>query len=626
MFRLTPFDVARAALMPVILVAVVPQRLMAQLTDSDRMQLTAEIQAAAEHVDASRFPDLDISKRQIVGRIEAVDQFFTKRTTPANREAWLKYLDLQPLGRAIESEESPAVMAREAIALRYRLIGTAPGLELRDLQSLRRSVEALIEAIRFRDKEKSVTMIANQLTALSQRISELDDAPSSEDIATITAIIGMLESSGQAESAVASLRNTFGQPNIAVLIGEPLIQQVVHQEVNQSRPVRDCILGTRIVGHATINGVVSADLLPAVGSARVQVSMVGQVVTHSTGYNGPVRLRTVGYGDVSVSRTVDLDESGINLQPALAGAELRTEILAIEHNLRLVRKIARKRAAQQKPLADRIALAKMRRQVSEQFTSTTDQARSFTPPEKLSQIRPLLRRLSLDEPASQWESTDDTLLVNATFRRADQLSTVVSRPPITVPYEAAIQVHESVINNAFSPVLAGRTMTEDQLDKLLADAGRPLPSEPPSNEDPQAEPEPPFEIDFARLQPIVFEARDQTIRIGVRGTRFAQGRRELKRAMEITATYHPAKTADGQAILRRDGEVRVDFPGNNRLTVSQAGLKPTIQKKFADVFPQTLLDRTIEISSTASIEPLRGRVFHPQLVDAMNGWLTITIR
>lgn len=95
--------------------------------------------------------------------------------------------------------------------------------------------------------------------------------------------------------------------------------------------------------------------------------------------------------------------------------------------------------------------------------------------------------------------------------------------------------------------------------------------------------------------------------------------------MEITATYEPATTETG-TILVRKGDVNVSFPGGKRLSVSQAGLKRSIQKKFSDVFPTTLLHQPLEVPSTTQIDALRGRVFRPSLIDARDGWLSITIR
>jgi hypothetical protein len=601
----------------------VPRTAMAQLSDFDRTRLAGEIEAAAKNLDPALFPELDPSKAEVLSRVKLAKQFFDSRTSAENRDAWLAYLDLDPLVEKIESDGSAPAIARDAIDLRHRLVGVAPGLELTVLRNLRDSIEQLIEAVRFRDKETSTQSLAKQLDALAERVKELDDNPSAEDSAAISALLGVLESSGQAKGTVYALRNTFSRPNVAILVGEPLVQSAVNRDIiNRSQPVRDCILGTRIVGDATINGAVTANLLSAVGAARINVSLVGHIVSKSIGYNGPVRLRTTGQGNVNVWRSLTFNESGVVLEPAYSRAVLKTEITAIEHKLRLVRKIASKRAAEQKPKADKIAVEKMRSRVGSMFVTQTSEAAAITPLDPLEKIRPVLKRLSLDEPARFWGSTEQAVYIDSTFRRRDQISTVVSRPPIHESYDVAVQVHESVIDNTFAPILAGRTLKESQLNELLEKSGRPVPKPSEAGE----EPEPPFEIDFARLRPIVFEARDQTLRVGVRGTRFAQGSRELKRAMEITAVYEPAKTNDGVVVLLRQGDVDVDFPGDRRLSVSQAGLKRTIQKKFSDVFPEVLLDRPLEVPTDVQVEAIRGRVFHPRMVDARDGWLTITVR
>ncbi len=336
---------------------------MAQLSDLDRARLAGEIETAAKNLDPALFPELDPSKVEVLSRVNLAKQFFDSRTSAENRDAWLAYLDLDPLVEKIESDAPALAVARDAIDLRHRLVGVAPGLELTVLRNLRDSVELLIEAVRFRDKETSTKSLAKQLDALAERVKQLDDNPSAEDTAAISALLGVLESSGQAKGTVYSLRNTFSRPNVAILVGEPLVQSAVNRNINRSQPVRDCILGTRIVGDATMNGTVTATLLSAVGAARINLSLVGHIVSKSIGYNGPVRLRTTGQGDVSVWRSLTINESGIVLEPAYSRAVLKTDITAIEHKLRLVRNIARKKAAEQKPKADKIAVEKMRRQV-----------------------------------------------------------------------------------------------------------------------------------------------------------------------------------------------------------------------------------------------------------------------
>ena len=275
---------------------------------------------------------------------------------------------------------------------------------------------------------------------------------------------------------------------------------------------------------------------------RVQLS--GCVNSINKGYNGPVVLKTSGIGEVHASRELIFDESGIQLQPTTAQVSLRTEVNAIEHRLRIVRRIAKKKAAEQKPQADIIAKQKLHDRIVEEFTKQTDETANVATPDLMAKVRPLLQRLDLTEPPRMWGSNDNALFVHSTFRRDDQISTSVSAPPLAANFDAAIQVHESVVNNAVAPILAGRTLNEEKVNELMSRAGRTMPENSSLSED--EEEEPPFEIDFANIRPIIFEARDQRVRIGVRGTRFAQGPRELKRPMEITAVYAPATTLQGR--------------------------------------------------------------------------------
>src|SRR5690606_22128830 len=128
-----------------------------------------------------------------------------------------------------------------------------------------------------------------------------------------------------------------------------------------------------------------------------------------------------------------------------------------------------------------------------------------------------------------------------------------------------------------------------------------------------------FEIDFSTFRPVILELRDQRIRIGIRGTRFSQGARELARPLEITAVYEPQRSDDGTMLLRRSGDVSVDFPGGRRLTIQQVALRRTIQRLFADRFPQTLLDRPLIIPDFNEAALLEVRTLRTSLIDARDG-------
>ncbi len=509
---------------------------------------------------------------------------------------------------------------KEAIAVRDRMIGTAPGLELSAVQKLRDAVDRFIDSLLFRNADQSMAMLTSQLQSLAEMVAQADDCPLPDQFNAISARVALLQSSGQAQPLVREFRDTFNRPNAAIMIGSTLVAQAIGRPVVREKPVRDCILGTRLVGNALLEGNVNATLLPSIGTAQIHLNFVGTVSTANTGYNGPVRLKTVGNAQVTANRTMTVDALGIAFGTTSSDADLHTKIVCIDHKLALVRAIARKQAAKQKPAADRIALAKLRKQIGDQFSTETTQVSPVTPSELLTRAEPMLKRLSLTKPTQNWSSTEDAISIDSVFRRPEQLSSVVARPDLREPFAVAMQIHESAIENAFSVMLAGRTLNERRLSELLEKVGQ---NKPANDEE---ESEQPFEISFSRSRPVIFEARDQSLRVGLRGTRFVPAdRAPLAKAMEITAMYEPVATDDGKVVLRRVGDVGVDFP-RERLTLGEVGMKPIIQREFSKIFPEQILDQPIRIRDDAKIQTLRGREFRPSLVEIADGWLTIAFQ
>ena len=603
----------------------------------DSKSIANSILDAASNFDAKLIPDDMASKRQFVQRASELTEFLQRATSASNQKRWLDYLDMEPLIELIESDGSASKMGREAIALQQRLVGTAPGLELSKVRALRVAVNQLIPAIRFRDKDRTTKAFEKQFKSVAEKLEEMESIPSVDDTATASLVLDLLSETNQKVYARDHIRGSFSHPNISLWISEGVVQTALTRPVNETTPVRDCILGTTINGTATTNGVVTANLIPIHGAIGVNVALSGSICSQNRGYRKPVTLQTTGYGNVFASRNIYASEAGIWMDPTYVDASLRTQINSIQHRLRIVRRIAKKKAAQQKPKADAIGLQKLRRKLNDQFTQQTNAASNVVIPDFMAKVRPMLLRLDLPEPTRAIGSTSQAIYLQSTIQRSDQLAAPIPAPPIVSGYDAAIQVHESAINNSIGYLLAGRTIKQTQIDSLMAQAGANenaatgssvlvQDSDPNEDDKKEAKSEEPFEIDFATSRPIIFEARDGKVRIGVRGTRFAQGKRALKRSLEITASYSPARTADGAVMLVRDGDVDIDFPGKRKLSIAQAGMKAPIKKNFANVFPETLMHQPITVPMTVKSDAFRGRVYRPRNVTAENGWFTVVLQ
>lgn len=589
----------------------------AQVSDVQRQQLVQQVRQLQQNLQPQRLPDLDRSGQRLQQQAAALERFLRARTPAANAQAWLDYLQLDPLLQAIQQDADVRQQGRLAEQLVQRMTRNLPGLNLPAMRGVRQAARELVAAARFSDPETALPLIDRQLNTLAERLEQMEAVPSTDAAAAVSAILSILAPSGQVDPLMHSVRSAFGQPNLRVAAGQSLISRAAYRSVDRQEPLRDCILGTRLVGQSYLRGQVTAHPIESQGAAMIRITLTGNFNSRSIGYNGPVTLDTVGYGNVTASRLLVLDDAGVRLQPTYATVSLDSQILSINHHLRLVRRIAAKRAAQQKSQANMIAADRARARIGGQFANQTDEVAARPLALPLQEARETLGRLGLSAPQRQWASSDAYVQVAARQAEPYQTLAAVPPPPLTTGFDVTVQLHESLVDNVATEVLAGRTMTQQQLQRLLEEV-RPQQAQ---QADLEVDAQEPFEIDFSRLRPVIFEAREGMLRVGIRGTRFSQGGRELQRPMEITAVYQPVEQS-GQTVLQRVGEVDVDFPGGGRLSVTQVGLRTNIQRIFSDVFPAQLLDQPIGTNMPA----LQGATLRPALFSAADGWVSVGLR
>lgn len=621
-------------------------RCFGQLSESKRTRLLAMISTAKENVGRRPFPSVEQSEQRVAQAASELQAYLSRRTSAERAANWIDYVDADQVLKAIESDASEIATNNAARALQGRLIGNVVGLEMPPMVKLREETERLLASLRYVESEKSERLVQQQLSVLAKQLETGDLSKSPKDAADLSFVVQVLDQSNQAPELVAELYNTFSRPNVVFTVSGHLIQDAITRPVDRTRPVRDCILGTRIIGNGRLQGQVMGRLAPSLGRIQVDLVLTGQFRSDSVGYNGPVRLPSIGQGAVLATRSLWIGESGVSLSQVTASTSLNTTITSIQHPLRIVRRIASKQIAKKKSQADQIARERFRNQVVTDFTNQTSEAAqrigsgtngtsafSGNSP-RLAEAQVTLKRLNLSPPTRLIGSTSDSVFVQATQRQGKQLAAITSPPPAfgSAIYDihgraisrgdASLQIHESLIDNLASTVLGGRTMTGDQIDRLLGNVQTASKTSTTTKAEDDVLPEK-FEIEFSTVRPIIFEAREQQIRVGIRGTRFSQGSNNLRRALEITASYEPVDMG-GYKVLKRTGVVGVDFPGS--ASMAQIALRKKIQQVFKDRFPETLLDQPLILPLATAVPTLSGRVFRPRGIDAQDGWLTLTIR
>ncbi|MEO1523817.1 MAG: hypothetical protein AAFX06_00190 [Planctomycetota bacterium] len=575
--------------------------------------------AAADSVDAldpNRIAEIEPATDAFLMAVESLRGHLSRTADPSNADAWIRYLGIDDVVEGIEDDVSEAALAKLAFTTSKRGVGIHPGLEIDAVVRVRDAASDLSNALRFRKREAITKVLAKRLGLLAEEWASVGSVPSASENEGLRLILGLLEKTGQDVPLTARTRSLYRYPNLQVLVSGRSIEEVVRRPVDQPSPVRDCILGTRLIGNARLCGDVTAILMPSIGSVRMQLVMNGTVESRNTGYNGPVRLQTSSQGQVQATRSMTITESGVTLDPVSTSGTLRSQVNRIEHRLRIVRRIARRKAAEQKPLSESIAKRKMLDRVADGFAEQTDAAVSKPMPDLMAQARPWLRRLDLAEPTRLIGSTSDSVYLTGTVRRDEQLASATPPPPVSPLYDAAFQIHESLINNTAGPILGGRTMTRSELAALAQKAGN-APQAAPEEED--------FELDFDPVRPIIFEARDGKLRVGIRMTRFKQGKTERRQTLEVTATYQPVYTTTGQVMLERVGDAKVDFPGKKKVGIREAGLRGAVKDSIAEAFPSVLLDQPILLPADFKLPALANQQLSVRQFEAREGWLTVGV-
>jgi len=639
--------------------------------------LLAEIERARGELDVDTLPDLVDAEKEVIREMMELESYLRQKANPENFANWMKFLKLDPLIDAIEDGESIRVRGAATVGLASRLRGVEAGLELPPMVSLRESVDRYEVSLRYSDPERGLQGIEIQLDALvdllspkvpadkkstdkkskDEKTNETDSGESprqtrsleelsSADVAEMELLIGRLAGANQAAELVAKIRSYYSESNVHGWVDGRAITDAIMRPVNTPQSVNDCILGTRVIGDSRVDGTVRGQLLPSDGSIRLLVCLDGLFSTSARGYRKPITLDTTGTGNVYAARQLAITERRIVLGETIATADLSTQIQRINHPSKLVRRIAARKAAEQRRQAEAISREKLRSQIYRQFDQQTAEFAQQSFPDLDQTIGPWFRRLDLPALTRTIGSTSDTVYARGMLQRPVGLAAPGPPPALSSirtasgsgvypgGYLAAVQVHQSVFDNTIASVLAGETFTTKRIQQIAATLGIELPEralekKTESGEDSAEENEESdddFEVDFDRLRPVFVEADGQALRIGIRGTRFRHGDNELDTAMQVSATYRPVSSGDGTMWFVRDEEVELTFPGTSRLTFRQTAIKGNIQRGFEKSFPKELLRRSFPMPSSVAMPTLAGKVLQVSAIDLTDGWITVVVR
>ena len=144
-----------------------------------------------------------------------------------------------------------------------------------------------------------------------------------------------------------------------VRVSGDFLENHIERTVRQRKEVRDCILGTRIVGQSDTTGQTRLTLIPGIDQLRANISFYGNVRARTRGYQRRVTLHNISDSRFRANKMIALDDLGLRAAPSAANVSTRLRTTFITTSLprlrgRIATRIAWRRVAQSNARAEAI--------------------------------------------------------------------------------------------------------------------------------------------------------------------------------------------------------------------------------------------------------------------------------
>lgn len=582
----------------------------------DLAPLIASIDASRATLSVEGLPNPAATKERLQRAITAVNNYLSQGGE-ATKADWLNFLQFDQLNSAIATDDPKSIP--ELVQIEKNTRQNYPGLENPVFIEFRNALMAHIDAVRFgTDPQGSVQGLDERLKALKEQLEQKGSSMSELELSRdLGLILNYLNSANQAPELQRLLVSKFASPAARVLVSGAFLRQSFARPVYQTNPVNEMILGTHICGNSVMSGSVVPELVPSNHNAMLRLQLLGQFSSNNVGENRGVRLTTSSQASVSACETVQLTDHGIIiLNDTGVSSSFSSHINSIQHNLKIVRKIASKKAAEQKPQADAIGKSKLESRVSTQFHEQLTEQLSESNARLTPTSFPVLTRLGVNRPQRNSWSSNSYLALLWSAREGDQLA-APSSCPLVVPTEGlTAQIHQSMITNYLNPVLSGRVIRNSDLEKFAKQFGAGVGEDMAKEANGEN-----WSITLASYHPVEVEFVDNLVSFQIRTTRLDRGDQALAQPATIFATYK-IEVVDGTIQLHRQGDVQIQFAGRAQRGIRATTLRGFLKSKFNEAFKETLFKDPVRPTDRLPAEAPPIRV---SSMITGEGWLQATL-
>ena len=540
--------------------------------------------------------DLARARSELVSAVERLDARL-KAAGPSG-DGWRAFLGWETLQEQLAGPSAPDVAVLNLLHAKYD--SGYEGLRLVWFDDVRLALRQYLSTADAIGNSELGKRYASLLDELAKRVESYGKTMSSDDAMVIGQAIQWLHDAGQAGWLVSAVRRKSLYPNLYAQASARFIRAAMSRDIDETEPVRDCILGTDIHATAHTVGELDMELGDAEDRALIHVLMSGTAESDAIGYNGPVRIYNTGTTRINARKTIVVDAERIRALSATSTATTSTTIHDIQSNKgrQLVEKFAWKRASRQKSQAECIASRHAEERVNRRVDEESGELVGRAEEAYQSKFRTPLVERKLFPNDLRISSTAAYVSLASVQAGPFDLSAPSEPPALAGEPDVAIRVHESMVHNLAAGALAGMLLEEERVLSAVTDLLGSLPEalEPDEDSDP-------WGITFARRAPIGVSFSDGRFKVTIRGRKYAKDQTEYP-GMDISVAYKIEKTDAGFRAVRQ-GELEIFPPGfvpdsGKRLSANQQVLRTMLQRRLGKMFDEVLVPEPISFSGERS--------------------------
>ena len=419
-----------------------------------------------------------------------------------------------------------------------------------------------------------------------------------------------------------------GHPKIIVHVTAATVLDQFRQRQVTRDPVYDIILGTSIQGTALSHTSVTPHLLPNNSHIEIALDLHTRAFTETTGTANAATVYNRGVTEIAGRKRVLLTPTQFLTTRGLAEAEVQSDIVGFDWKRHFGERIARQRAEEQKPQAERISSAHTGDRAGRQFDRQVDRQLLKFESRYRDTVSGQLSRMPMQPDHVRFRSTSDAVIVDGYFGDG----VVGAWPPqlrVTGQQQGiAIQLHQSLLDSNLAQLndtLAGQSFGEEDWSEL----GNLLPeSSFNSTADRRI-----WTLGMPAEQPVKLKLSEAGLHVSVKIESFQVG--DNKHPGMLIEVDYMAAIRDGQLHLDRSEKLTLtplDEDGNlakptprktaggkkpsRRLGVRQQIFRSMVRKRFDPAFAKS-------IPLGSQHRSLAGNRFKITKVEVADEWATL---